>query len=138
MAKRSSRESMVIHDWTTMRVWGTHGETCHQHKNKRFTNDLVDFIGPTSPFIHALTRSCTAEASVRTVYPANPSLHALWGFAQGLNWGVKAGCDEVVEVAEAHSACSETVCLHAPPKIRCSGMFLSTVLPTNQCPCRKN
>lgn len=80
--------------------------------------------GPSGPFIHALTLSCTAEASLRTVYTANPSLHALREFAQGLNWGVTAGRNEVVDPVEAHSACSATVCLRSLTEIRCSGTFL--------------
>lgn len=43
--------------------------------------------GPTGPFIHALTLSCTAEASLRTVYTANPSLHALREFGGVGGWG---------------------------------------------------
>lgn len=48
---------------------------------------MVNSSSPTSPFIHPLTLSCTAEALVMTVYTANPSLHALGGFAQGQDWG---------------------------------------------------
>lgn len=42
----------------------------------------LTLAGPTGPFIHALTLSCTAQASLGTVYTANPSLHALREFVQ--------------------------------------------------------
>lgn len=53
----------------------TRGEPCHQNKYKRSTGDSVDSGGLTGPFIHAVTLPCTAEAPVRSVYTANPSLH---------------------------------------------------------------
>lgn len=116
--------------WRTMSVGPTESRVIKIKINGSQTTRLTP-AGPTGPFIHALTLSCTAEASLRTVYTANPSLHALREFAQGLNWGVTAGCNEVVEAVEADSACSATVCLRLPNQDPMLWHFSTTVLLTN-------
>lgn len=105
MAKRCSRESVVIHDCGRLRVREepTGSRVIKTERNGSQTTWLTSSDQPVHSFMpwpsHALPKPRWG------LYTLQIPLCMPWG---GLHkaWigGVKAGCDEVVEVARAHSA----------------------------------
>lgn len=103
----------------------------HVIENKNsFTNDSFDSGRPnrsihsrTDPLMHcwSLIEDCIHCKSLF----ACPE-----GVCTRPELGVTAGCNEVVEAVEAHSACSAPVCPSILAKIPCSG----TVLPLSSWP----